>query len=354
MYKFYEYFQKVTVPLGYAMAVVGLVFLFQWDSIVKLWVFLFVCIVTILIAGILSYIDISQERKKHNYIADNTSIAQSLKDAMEIWYSDEKYGEVITFGKALGRALYISACYQTRIEVGELVKNAAEHRNDKILTVKVLLDDLGWTKFLCGDISAKDDINAAIEIATDIKYYWGICKGYRHLLAIEISIWNNPNEAHELLKKAYSAYDKIDAGREKEIVLAGLIYAEAELAFKEHDYALARNKAIESQKKRNELNETDRNMRCYAQLGKIELIDPQGEIEKAKDYFRKGIDESERIDRVDEIVKNTYGYAICLIRTGNRKKAKKIVDEMQKLYGEVPLYTEDELLRKEYETASNH
>ena len=304
--------------------------------------------ITILTASALTLIEIIQKRKNSNIMPDENIVAQKLKDAMKTWYEDEQYGEVITFGKALGRALYISASYETRIEVGEIIKKAAEHLNDDLLLTNILLDDLGWTKFICGRIDARDDIKKGIDLATKNNYYKEISKGYRHLMAIELSAWNQPQNAHDLLDKAYDAYNCMNEGRTKEITLSGLLFASSELAFKEKQYDLAMQKAKESENKRKTLHELDRHMRYYAQIGKIELFKPDGDIREARNYFLKGIEESESVNRIDEIVKNAYGYAICSVKLGERRKAQKRTGEIINQYGDIPLYSEDALLRDEY------
>ncbi len=345
---FYKYFEKVTVPLGYIMAIVGFVCLFQWDDNKKWIVFVIISLLTLLIAAGLTLISMFNQKNLHSIISDNNIIARKLSDAMKAWYEDERYGEVTTFGRALGRALYIGACYKTRIEIGELVKKAAEHLDDNLLLANILLDDLGWTKVLCGDKDAEKDIESGIKLAEKYNFYKEISKGYRHLMALELSRWNNPKLAHDYLDKAYDAYNCMDEGRAKELTLSGLLFASSELAFKEKDYSLALQKAKESEIKRKELHELDRHMRYYAQVGKIILFAPNGNVREAKDLFRKGIDESESANRIDEIVKNTYGYAICLIKLGEQKKAKNVIEKIKKQYGKIPLYSEDALLRNEY------
>lgn len=347
--KFYVYFEKITVPLGYVMGVSGFVCLFTSESKWKWISFAAIASATLLLAAFLAMIQIICEKRNRNIIQDENIIAKKLNEAMRAWYEDEKYGEVITFGRAIGRALYISASYQTRIEIGETVKKAAEHLNDNLLLTKVLLDDLGWTKFLCGREDAAKDIKQGIDLATDNNFYNEISKGYRHLAAIELSEWREPQKAHDLLDKAYDAYNCMNEGRAKELVLSGLLFASAELAFKEKQYEVAKEKSKQSENKRKELNELDRHMRYYAQIGKIELFKPDGNVREARDYFLKGIEESESVNRIDELVKNAYGYAICSIKLGERKKAQKRVGDIIKKYGNIPLYSEDALLRDEYE-----
>lgn len=345
---FYNIYEKITVPLGYIMGVCGFVCLFEWGSEWKWFCFVIIALGTVFIAALLVLIEIIHQNKNANTMPNENIVSKKMKDAMKAWYENEQYGEVVTFGRALGRALYISASYETRIEIGELVKNAAEHLSDDLLLTNILLDDLGWTKFICGQQDAAIDIRKGIKLATKNHYYKEISKGYRHLMAIELSKWNDPPKAHEFLDKAYDAYNYMEEGRTKEVVLSGLLFASSELAFKEKEYDIARQKAKESEIKRNSLNELDRHVKFYAQIGKIELYKPEGNLREARDYFRKGMEEAESVSRIDELVKNAYGYAICCIKLGESKKAKKQTDEILKKYGNIPLYSEDAVLRNDY------
>lgn len=351
--RFYHFFEKVTVPLGYVMCITAFIFLFNWANIWKWAAFLTISLITIVVAFILTIIELVHGKRIKQNMAGESVIAQKLNEAMKVWYKNEQYGEVVTFGKALGRALYISANYETRISIGELVKSAAENLGDDLLLVDVLLDDLGWTKHLCGRKDAIVDIESAIKIATERKYYKEICKGYRHLMAIELSEWKDPQKAEDLLNKAYDAYNCLEDGHEKDILLSGLLFASSELAFKQQNFDIAMKKAKESEKIRRELHELDRHMRYYAQVGKIEYFKPNGNIRTAKEFFLKGIDESESVSRIDELVKNAYGYAICCFKLNERKKAKRRCGEILKKYGEIPLYSEDSILRNEYKKIIN-
>lgn len=347
--RIYKKFEKISVPLGYAMGVAAFVFLFKGKDNWKWLAFGSICFITIIVSFILALIEIMREKGRVNVVPDENIVARIMKDTIKKWYENECYGDVITFGKALGRALYISASYETRIEIGGIVKNATERLNDNLLLCDILLDDLGWTEFLCGKKEdAIRDIETAIDIARKNSYYKEISKGYRHLAAIEISEWSSPEKAHEYLDEAYNAINSLEEGRDKEIAFSGLLFASSELAFKEKKFDLAMQKAKESEEKRRKLRELDRHMRYYAQIGKIELYRPDGSIREAREWFRRGIDESESINRIDELVKNAYGYAICSIKLGETKKSRKVTKEILKRYGEIPLYTEDELLRTDY------
>lgn len=345
--RFFHIFQKIVVPLGYIVGVGGLVLAFaRWPDNTKIIVFVVILTVTFILTGCLTCFNLNRE-KQYAKLSDQNIIARQLKTAMNTWYKEERYGEVVTFGKAIGRALYISACYETRIEIGEIVKKAAEHIDDDLLLVNVLLDDMGWTKVLCGKTDAKQNIEQGLRIAQDKKYYKEISKGYRHLMAIALTD-NDTENANAYLQKAYDAYNSMENGREKEIVLSGLFFSSSELAYKSRDYTKAMEMAKKSEDKRKETNAIDRHMRFYAQIGKIELNKPNGNIKTARKYFGEGIDESESINRIDELVKNAYGYAICCIKLNEKKKVKQRVGKILKEYGNIPLYSEDELLRKEY------
>lgn len=345
--RFFHLFQKIVVPLGYIMAVGGFVLAFaNWPDNTRIVVFAAIIIATFILTGALTYYDLNREKRYVN-LSDQNIIARQLKTAMNTWYKEERYGEVVTFGKAIGRALYISACYETRIEIGEIVKKAVEHIEDDLLLVNVLLDDMGWTKVLCGKEDAKQNIEQGLKIAQEKGYYKELSKGYRHLMAISLTE-NRTDEAKKYSQQAYKACESMKDGREKDIALAGLYFSSSELEYKCRNYTAALEMAQKSKDIRQNANDIDRHVRFYAQIGKIELNMPNGNIKLARKYFAEGIDESESINRIDELVKNAYGYAICCIKLNEKKKIKQRVGRILKEYGNIPLYSEDALLRKEY------
>lgn len=347
----YSTFEKITGPACFVMALVGLVsFLFNGLSIK--WVIVIalgLSVIGILAAAVVTVILSINKRNRYTYsMPDDNVVGNQLKEAIKHWYEKEKYGEVVTFGRAIGRALYISACYETRIEIGQIVENAAKKLGDENLRVNVLLDDVGWTKFLCGKEGALSDINNALEIAKKTENYKAISKAFRHLFAIELSEEKNLEKAEEYLVQAYDACGKLSDGREKDSIYAGLYYAEAELDIKTKNYEHALEMAEKSKSIRKKLNEIDRHLRSYAQIGKIELLDPNGDIHDARSQFYKGIDESLSVNRIDELVKNAYGYACCCYKLGEKKRARKVTRDIIKKYGNIPLYSEDDILRSKY------
>ena len=164
--------------------------------------------------------------------------------------------------------------------------------------------------------------------------------------------WKNDNKAWFYLTKAYEACSNIHDGKEKDSVLAGLYFAEAEFQLKSGNYDKALEMAKKSKEIRTSLKEIDRQMRSYAQIGKIELLNPKGVLRDAKDQFYKGIDESSSVNRIDELVKNAYGYACCCYKLGEKNRAKTVAGGIIKKYGNIPLYSEDEPLRSMYKQLS--
>ena len=303
--KFGNNFEKITVPVGYIMGIAGFVFLFNGESSFKWIMVLTLCILSVLITSLITLHGSLKEKKYINSI-DNV-IGKQLKDAISNWYQKEMYGEVITFGRAVGRALYISACYETRIEIGEIVEKAAEKLEDEELMISVLLDDIGWTKFLCGKDGADTSIKKALEMAMRNNNYKAMSKAYRHLFAMEIAKGRDKKVAKAYLDSAYKACNNMPTGKERDSVLAGLYFAEAEYLLKTEEYDNALETAKKSRELRKSLKEIDRQMRSFAQIGKIELFNPQGNIRYAKSQFYQGIEESESVNRIDELVKNAYG-----------------------------------------------
>lgn len=348
MKRFWRCFCSAVSILGYIVGAVGLGLIFKDQKYVMIGIIVAVIVAAIIAAFIMTWLS---SRKENQYIysmPDDNIVGVQLKKAIEAWFDNEKYGEVVSFGRAIGRALYISACYETRLAIGEIVEKAAVILGDDNLRVSVLLDDIGWTKVLFHRNDGKTDITTALELAKENGNQKAICKAYRHLAAIEISEWKNPDQAKAYLDEAWEACKKIPTGSEKTSVESGLFYAESEYYLKKGDYKEALNKSSLSETKRREANEIDRYMRCYSQAGKIELLNPNGDPSKARNSFLKGLEESRNVGRIDELVKNAYGYALCCMKTGRRKRAKDVCKKIIKQYGNIPLYSEDDILRQKY------
>ena len=139
---------------------------------------------------------------------------------------------------------------------------------------------------------------------------------------------------------------KLPDGSDKKKILADLYYIDAETAFFKKNYAFALSKCLEADKLKKGLDDETREIRYYAQIGKIKLM--QHDIDSAMTDFSKGLEVAKRLKRIDEVTKNTYGYAICLLIKGQRHEAESMVRNIEKKFGAVPLFITDEILRTEY------
>ena len=123
----------------------------------------------------------------------------------------------------------------------------------------------------------------------------------------------------------------------------------ADSLYKVKDY----NKALEYSKKSQKLykslqKQEERKVKIYSQMGRIFI--KLNEYDKAKDIFRKGLQESIRISRLDEQARNLLYLGEVLIFEKEYKSAKDKIEKSLVLFCEMGLKKEiekaNELLSK--------
>jgi hypothetical protein len=167
----------------------------------------------------------------------------------------EHWVEVLRLGYPMSRPLWLSGRHKLRVEIGEILKDAATNvekesikiGNETLKPVKILasacIDDLGWTRYILGD-SAKaiDSIKYGIKKAEDAGYDSLAIKGYRHLCGIfdELNDDEGAKEAKKEIARLLYAMGKkgIDSHEIAEIRV-GLTFSEAESCARRKDFGLA-------------------------------------------------------------------------------------------------------------------
>lgn len=249
---------------------------------------------------------------------------------------------------------------------------------NQLIFIKVLVNDLGWTKILKGDVDAGvADINEGLNLLNTINYESEIikqeiillkAKAMRYLGAV-LTIEDSYMEAKLLFEEVRNVCAGIINEINRNRFIAGIFFAEAEMYFM-HEYKdarilsdatfdLALNLAENAYKLRKSLPESDdRYIRYYAQCGKFKYFDCKSKILHkvnndnfigCQNMFTIGLDEAKKSMRIDEIKKNTYGLACCFLQHRKKRKAKKIIKEFKVTYGDIYLFVTDNVLVEECE-----
>ena len=272
-------------------------------------------------------------------------------------YKNKEFKDNCNIGAVFSRVFYIAAAYQSRYKIAIMVYKSADYLNRDKLCATTLLD-LGWTALLLGKKKAKsfsycgksfdspdDFFLKSIDYSAKINDYALVSKAHRHLHGYYLSIGNFADAEIEGTLCEENIM-KLPDGSDKKKILADLYYIDAETAFFKKNYAFALSKCLEADKLKKGLDDETREIRYYAQIGKIKLM--QHDIDSAMTDFSKGLEVAKRLKRIDEVTKNTYGYAICLLIKGQRHEAESMVRNIEKKFGAVPLFITDEILRTEY------
>ena len=132
----------------------------------------------------------------------NKQLNETIIANLHIAFQEERWEEVIKIGSVLSRPLWVTGKYKLRVEVGKLVEAAASYNDRPHQQASALIDDLGWTKFVLGDVGAgKKYISHGISIAEKCSDSYMAHKGYRHLSAISMEE-DNLEKARKYLQKS--------------------------------------------------------------------------------------------------------------------------------------------------------
>jgi len=213
-------------------------------------------------------------------------------------YEEKKYVDVVRFGSAISRYLWLSHYNEQRIVIGKLVEDSASKVGRRKEQIAALIDDIGWTYFVIGeDVKQEKHWHWNKESRTRRAFYLA-AKGERHLAGIESGV-GNKDKIIEHLNKAKNFSEKITNSSEKAEMQASLYLAKAEHLFENRRYPDAEEAAnLLSEFFANDL---DRIGKVYSLLGNIYLA--QRNFQNAKDEFNQGYNECKDV-RKDEFAKN--------------------------------------------------
>jgi len=132
----------------------------------------------------------------------------------------KKFAEgVISYGKTLYRdkrdpallrlrnnsslTLHVLGFHSERIQLGSWALEAAQYVEDRIAIISILIDDLGWAKYLVNDMACIENINKAIEYSTTFppdvnepQKSLLVAKAHRHLGVINSTVNGKFEDEH--------------------------------------------------------------------------------------------------------------------------------------------------------------
>lgn len=271
------------------------------------------------------------------------NIIQQIKNA----YDKQNWNEVCRVAPILSRYLWLSGQYQLHIDIGNFVAEAAAYIDKNDLRAMYLIDDVGWTTFICGNKEkAKTYIRDGLRIANEINNYYLSSKAHRHLASIyrrngQIS------EARDELKLSVQKAEKIINEHDRKEMLATLQFSEAKILSESHEYEDKR-KSIEAFEKAlitfNMNGDADRATKVYVKLGNAYLN--IGDIGNAKRKYEEGLNAAYSIGRYDEVKANTIA---LLTVNSDKENQEKLFDKIVEYCRTSKLYTELQFWAKKKE-----
>ena len=174
-----------------------------------------------------------------------------------------EYEEIIRFGSAVARPLWLSQQYEARLKIGEYIYKAAKSTTPEKYErkVKSKIDYIGWTAVELNLPKAEDEIKKGIyfaENSTDAEFnekhkIYYIAKGYRHLFGLYFRNGNIEQSRTYLEIAINNTRELSDSFRKKEAE-AEICYSESLLLTETENYNEALVKIEDAKEKYERLN----------------------------------------------------------------------------------------------------
>lgn len=249
-------------------------------------------------------------------------------------HHDGEHAEVVRLGTVLSRPLWLSGRYKERIQLGTFFEDSAARLNRTGEQVLALIDDLGWTNIVVGNVeSAIANIKRGIAIARKSGNFYLAAKGLRHLGTASLRYSRRTEAAESYFRQAEKAARQIHEPLRKGEMIAGLLYNRCEVALDKKDYSAAENLAHEALKMYVEMGDEDRIIKVQSLLAQAQMV--VGDLASAKDGFRRALTDARRLTRRDEIGKSLLGLGELYLRENNRELARNTLEEAVEVFREI-------------------
>ena len=272
-------------------------------------------------------------------------LSEELVNIVEKSYKAKAFLEVVRFGSPLSRPLLLSGMYAERVRIGERVADAAAKKGMYEQQIVALIDDVGWTNALMGNLDkAEQTISYGIKLAIEKGLFYYATKGERHLCGICQWYRNDIKGALAHYSKALKLADKISDIKAKQEIRAGIFFGQADLYIIQGDYEKALKLAIESKEIYEDISEQEeRLVKSYSQFGRIYL--GLNQTQKAEDTFHAGFNASQQLKRKDEMAKNLLGIGEVYLKNAEYNNAIENFEDALEIFEELGMKQESKRTR---------
>lgn len=285
-----------------------------------------------------NYFEILKMQKSE--IQTMEKLSEELVNIVERSYKAKAFLEVVRFGSPLSRPLLLSGMYAERVKIGERIADAAAKKGMYEQQIVALIDDVGWTNALMGNLDkAEKTIAYGTKLAIDKALFYYATKGERHLSGICQWYRNDIKGALVHYTKALKLAEKIPDEKAKREMRAGILFGQADLYIIQGDYEKALKLAIESKEIYEEMSEQEeRLVKSYSQLGRIHL--GLNQTQKAEDTFHAGFNASQQLKRKDEMARNLLGIGEVYLRNAEYNNAIENFEDALEIFEELGMKQE--------------
>ena len=275
-----------------------------------------------------------------NETQGSKKLSSELIKIVERSYKNKEFLEVVRFGSPLSRPLLLSGMHATRAVIGERVADAAAKKGMHEEQVLALIDDVGWSNVLLGNIDkATKTIEYGVKLAEQHNLLYYCAKGERHLAGVYQWYRKDVEQAHEHYTRALGFANRIKEKHSKNEMKAGMLFGQADLYRIEGKFQEALKLATESKELYEKLgDQEERVVKAYSQLGRIRI--GLGNLQTAEDIFHEGFEAAQQLKRKDEMGRNLLGLGEVYVRSGDYSIALESLNEALQIFEETELTQE--------------
>jgi tetratricopeptide (TPR) repeat protein len=243
----------------------------------------------------------------------------------------------------------LSGRYKERIAIGTYLEDAAAHLGLTTEQAVSLIDDLGWTNAVLGNLEiAKENIRHGIDLAGQAGDKYLQSKGFRHLGVIEQKFVANTSAAQDYFEQAERTAEEIPDATLQAEMLAGILFNRGEGLLQMLDFEMSRRFAERALDIYRALRDSTRIIKVMTLVASVDM--KSGELGRARDGFRAALTEAKRHARRDEVGKSLLGLGEVYLREEKFDLAEKALDEAATVLLELGLKPEasraEDLLRR--------
>lgn len=151
---------------------------------------------------------------------------------------ERRFAEAERLAIVLNRPLWLSGQYIARMRAGKQLLIAVEHTGNKEAQLDALVDMTGWTNVILKNYpEAQENLEAAVQIASDCNNWYMKSKALRHLGGLYYEQESfDLRRASDYLTESVACAQNVASPYHKHEMLGGIFYGFAEIAYRRGDF----------------------------------------------------------------------------------------------------------------------